>query len=171
MTFEESGNIVGVAALEQIKRFLSDDRTFFNTELISTIAGVVFSRNANTELGDKITDVVITFSTLADKYREIEKIYNRTSAMDHVDKALIDLAKELSIEYVNSQRKFTSYEINERFKNLLNESECRLALQTSGELRSKCEGYMKGIDVTSDYLESLAIYLIRRYNLWMLYLT
>lgn len=158
---EESMDILTINAVEQIRRFICDDKSFFDSNFLEQVANTIFSKSigSNELFRETIKQNIITFGALCIKYRKLEDKYSTESDLDIVDAGLIQTGIELSRDFLTKDLKYSSQLIYEKFRTIMSDSAKRIMLETDEDLNNKFRKYIDLKDTSVEDSEELQKFL------------
>ena len=140
----ETYDPLSVNAIEQVRRFLDDDKSFIDTSFLETVSNIIFSKSVGSDekFRNIIKENIISFGTLCLKYQKLLKEHSINTDYDIVDEGLIKTGIILSNKFLTDPSiNYTSQLIYETFKNIMSDPNKKLILETDEELNEKYKKY------------------------------
>ena len=140
----ETYDPLSVNGIEQVRRFLDDDKSFIDSSFLETVSNIIFSKSVGSDdkFRNMIKENIISFGTLCLKYQKLLKEHSITSDYDIVDESLIQTGIILSNKFLTDPSiNYTSQLIYETFKNLMSDPNKKLLIETDEELNEKYKKY------------------------------
>jgi len=144
---------------EQIRRFISGDRSFFDSKLIESVSRIVFGKCVDPEASGRITDVVLTFASLCKKYAQYENRFGEIVSLDAVDRALIQTIHTISAGYMATQRSITPNEVYAEFRKTFASSQFKMFVEADPSMATKIQSFIESTTIDSKQIEDTQVFI------------
>lgn len=147
---------IQLATFEQIKSYLTNTKSYFNDSLIQTVAHIILSDNQSNNIQNVISDIVITFSQICKKIKEIEYNFGEIINKSTFNNIVIDSCNKISDKMMSDNVPFSAYLARSTFEETTRNPEYNAELATDIELNKYIESMLlKNNDVTYEYVTSI----------------
>ena len=144
---------------EQIKRFISGDRSFFDSKLIESVARVVFGKCIDPEASGRVTDIVLTFASLCKKYEQYEMRFGEIVSLDVVDRAMIHTVHTIAAGYMATQQTISSTEVYSEFRKTLASSKFKMFVETDPAMATKIQSFIESTTIDSKQIADIQAFI------------